>query len=113
MDVLETLLSEIGRAYIVLDALDECNNYTLLIQLISRLRRWTNSRLHLLLTSQPREIFTAAFVDMSQVALKFETTKSDIRIFVSSQLRSNTNLEYFADRAEDVSTKVVEKSSGM
>ncbi|KAF7341405.1 HET-domain-containing protein [Mycena venus] len=113
MDVLETLLSEIGHAYIVLDALDECNNNTLLIQLISRLQRWTDSRLHLLLTSQPHEIFTAAFVDMSQVALKFETTKSDIRVFVSSQLRSNTNLEHFADRAEDVSTKVVEKSGGM
>ncbi|KAJ7824221.1 hypothetical protein B0H14DRAFT_2597357 [Mycena olivaceomarginata] len=113
VDVLETLVSDAGRTYLVLDALDESKDMTLLIRLISELQRWTNSRLHLLLTSQPRDIFTAAFVAVPQVALEFEVTKGDIRVFVSSELQSNPDLEHLADRTEEVASKVVLKSSGM
>ncbi|KAJ6539678.1 ankyrin repeat-containing domain protein [Mycena capillaripes] len=113
MDILETLLSEIGSTYIVLDALDECKDTGLLIQFIARLRGWTKSRSHVLFTSQPREIFTAAFEDVPQVTLEFDTTLSDIRLFVSNELQTNLDLAHLARRAEEVKTKVVEKSNGM
>ncbi|KAJ6539726.1 hypothetical protein B0H19DRAFT_370913 [Mycena capillaripes] len=113
VDVLEKLLSEIGRAYIVLDALDECKDNGLLLRLISRLRGWTKSQLHILFTSQPREIFTTAFEGVMLVSLQFSITQSDIRLFVSSELRSNLDLEHLAQRAAEVTAKVVQKSNGM
>ncbi|KAJ7763140.1 hypothetical protein DFH07DRAFT_1018614 [Mycena maculata] len=112
VDLLETLLSEIGCTYIVLDALDECKDTNLLVQLVSRLQRWTGSTLHILLTSQTREIGTA-FAGISQVALEFDTTWSDIKLFVSRGLQSNPDLEHLAHCEAEVTTKVVEKSDGM
>ncbi|KAF7352501.1 Ankyrin-3 [Mycena venus] len=113
VDVLETLLSEIGRTYIILDALDEYKDIVLLIQFISRLRSWTKSDPHVPLTSQPREIFATAFEDIPQETLGFTTTQSDIHLFVSSELSRNPGLEQFSQQVENVATKVVEKSSGM
>ncbi|KAJ6539661.1 ankyrin repeat-containing domain protein [Mycena capillaripes] len=113
VDILEILLTEISRTYIVLDALDECKDSVLLIRLISRLRGWTTNRLHVLFTSQPREIFTIPFEGVPQVALEFNTTHSDIRLFVYKELQTNPDLEHLAQRVVEVAAKVVEKSKGM
>lgn len=113
VDVLQTLLSDLDCTYIVLDALDEAKDTNHLVQLILRLHNWKKSRVHLLLTSQPRQIFTNAFVGIPQVTLEFTTTGSDIHLFVSSQLLFNPDLEHLAHHAECIVTRVVEKSNGM
>ncbi|KAJ7690388.1 hypothetical protein B0H17DRAFT_983179, partial [Mycena rosella] len=61
LNILEELLLEIGRTYIVLDALDECkeHDHPGLVDFISGLHNWSKTPLHLLVTSQPRQIFTA------------------------------------------------------
>jgi len=68
LDILDELLSDFGHASIVLDALDECNEPDRLVQFITRLRDWTKQSLHLLFTSQPREIFMKAFKDCHPLA---------------------------------------------
>ncbi|KAJ7773701.1 hypothetical protein DFH07DRAFT_711731, partial [Mycena maculata] len=114
VDVLGRILSQLGCTYVVLDALDECTEPHILVQLVSRLRAWTKRPLHVLLTSQPCEIFTKTFDNMPYVALEFDTTHHDINLFVVDELRSNPNLEHLSLKyAEDVATKVVEKSDGM
>ncbi|KAJ7748793.1 hypothetical protein DFH07DRAFT_923376 [Mycena maculata] len=112
VDVLGKILLELGRAYIVLDALDECTESHVLIQLISRLRT-SPGALHVMLTSQPRATFEKNFGDIPQVALEFDTTLSDITLFVSAALRSNPDLEHLARHAEEIATKVAHKSHGM
>lgn len=113
LDVLDKLLLELCRTFIVLDALDECKDADLLIPFISRLRDWTNSPLHMLVTSQPRKIFAEAFAGLSHVFLDLQNTQSDIRLFVYHELRSNRSLEHVTHRAEEITTKVVERSNGM
>ncbi|KAJ7748806.1 ankyrin repeat-containing domain protein [Mycena maculata] len=111
--VLETLLLELRRTYVVLDALDECKDTDVLVKLILWLRNWTKTPLHIFLTSQPRKIFTKDFESIPQVALEFNTTHHDIRLYVVDEVRSNPNLEHLVHRAEDVTTKVVDRSNGM
>ncbi|KAJ7114821.1 ankyrin repeat-containing domain protein [Mycena epipterygia] len=113
LDVLDKLLLELHRTYIVLDALDECKDNNLLIALIRNLRDRTNSPLHLLLTSQTRKIFTEALDDLPHISLDLQTTQSDIRLFVSHELRFNRSLTHVIHRAEEITTKVVERSNGM
>ncbi|KAJ7207919.1 hypothetical protein GGX14DRAFT_543496 [Mycena pura] len=113
LDVLQKLLLELGHTYIILDALDECNDDELLLVFISSLRGWTQSPLHLLVASQPRESLAEAFEDVPQVSLELESTVRDITVFVSAELRSKRYLEHFAHHAEEVTTKVVKKSNGM
>ncbi|KAJ7114699.1 ankyrin repeat-containing domain protein [Mycena epipterygia] len=113
LDVLDKLLLELCRTYIILDALDECNDDDLLVPFILKLRGWTNSPLHLLVTSQPRRRFTEGLGALPVVFLELQTTESDITLFVSHELRSKRYLEHVSRRAEEITRKVVERSNGM
>ncbi|KAF7343417.1 HET-domain-containing protein [Mycena venus] len=110
--VLGELLLEFHHTYLVLDALDECNETDLLVQFITRLHNWTKKSLHLLLTSQPRKIFenSKAFEDASLVVLDRGVTDEDIKQFVDTALYK---LPHLARCAEEISAKVVTKSNGM
>ncbi|KAJ7812949.1 hypothetical protein B0H14DRAFT_3150185 [Mycena olivaceomarginata] len=113
LEVLDKLLSEFGRTYIVPDALDECTEDDILVQFISRLRQWTTTPLHLLVTSQPRQFYTNALASVTKVTLELESTERDIKLFVSHELRSQRYLEHVSQRAEEITPKVVKKSNGM
>ncbi|KAJ7458965.1 ankyrin repeat-containing domain protein [Mycena latifolia] len=108
-NILDKLLIELGPTYIVLDALDECKDTTLVIQFISTLQ---NSSLHLLFTSQYRTEFAEAFNAVTHVILRPETTRDDIKCFVESELRT-PKLKHWARHTAEITRKVVEKSNGM
>ncbi|KAJ6586270.1 ankyrin repeat-containing domain protein [Mycena vulgaris] len=107
--ILEALLMEIGRTYIVLAALDECQeaDQRRLVDFVSVLRKWTPTPLHLLLTSQPRRIFMEAFGDVACIELDSALTQEDIKLFVKSELQ---RLEPWISRAADL---VVTRTNGM
>ncbi|KAJ7286594.1 ankyrin repeat-containing domain protein [Mycena rebaudengoi] len=119
LGILNQLRSEFRRTYIVLDALDEGRDTDLqdLVELLSKLRTRTERSLHLLFTSQPREIFTAGFKGVERIVLEPETTQKDIKHFVSDEVRSGLQrLKHWGGwkpRAEEIIAKVVEKSNGM
>jgi hypothetical protein len=112
LGILKELLSDFSRTYLVLDALDECNEADRLVQFIIRLRDWTTPPLHLLFTSQPREVFMKAFEHTSLVTLTPDITHQDIRRFIDSQLHQLSHLTRRM-RAEEIVAKVVKKSNGM
>ncbi|KAJ6605278.1 hypothetical protein DFH09DRAFT_1269594 [Mycena vulgaris] len=107
--ILEELLLELGRTYIILDALDECQeaDQRQLVDCVSTLQRWNQTPLHLLLTSQPRRIFTEGLEGVPSIDIESDITEKDIRFFVDSELE---RLEPWASRAAD---RVVSKSNGM
>ncbi|KAJ7127859.1 ankyrin repeat-containing domain protein, partial [Mycena epipterygia] len=121
LDILQGLLLELGRTYIILDGLDECEDTEIgkLVALISMLRSWTQSPLHLLITSQPRSIFTENFSGITCVFLASEVTEEDISSFVDDELRSDRyKLKTWASRSHgpnitDVTQHIVQKSKGM
>ncbi|KAJ7260217.1 ankyrin repeat-containing domain protein [Mycena rebaudengoi] len=110
--IVEDILPEIGRTYIVLDALDECGVSELeqLLGLVSNLQGWTRSPLHLLITSQPRTSFTDRFRDIPRVFLERGVTQKDIELFVAGELRK---MKTWAKRADDIIPRIVSKSNGM
>ncbi|KAJ7469650.1 ankyrin repeat-containing domain protein [Mycena latifolia] len=114
LKVVTDLLLELGRTYIVLDALDECQESDLeqLLAFIDTLRGWTQTPLHLLVTSQPRNIFTEHFWDVTRIVLEADVTEKDIRLFVSAELQK-PKLRVWASQADYITEKVVQKSNGM
>jgi hypothetical protein len=113
LGVLNELLLEFEHTYMILDALDECSETDRLVEFISRLQDWTTKRsLHLLFTSQPREIFTNSkvFEEASLVVLSPATTEDDITRFIDSELQKLSHLKH---RAEEIAAKLVIKSNGM
>ncbi|KAJ7726451.1 ankyrin repeat-containing domain protein [Mycena maculata] len=113
LKVLDEVLSELGRCYVILDALDECNeaDFHRLVDFIKTPLGRPNERpLHLLFTSQPRQIFMEEFHDLTLVELESGATENDIRSFVESGV---SHLKSWATQAEQVTEQVVQKSSGM
>ncbi|KAJ7759431.1 ankyrin repeat-containing domain protein [Mycena maculata] len=113
--ILQELLRELGRTYVVLDALDECDDsdFVPLVDLISALREWTETPLHILFTSQPRQMFTERFAGITRIALAFDITEEDIRFFITEEIRANPKLKICRRRAGDITDRVAHKSNGM
>ncbi|KAJ7723733.1 hypothetical protein DFH07DRAFT_1067168 [Mycena maculata] len=113
--ILKELLEQLGRVYIILDALDECPDTELaqLITLLTMLREWTGSPLHLFFTSQTRASFTDAFTDIPCVFLESDVTQPDVELFIASELRENLKMKTWASRADEIIHRVLHKSSGM
>ncbi|KAJ7269786.1 ankyrin repeat-containing domain protein [Mycena rebaudengoi] len=110
--ILEELLRQLERTYIIFDGLDECadNEQVQIITLISRLQMWTESPLHLLFTSQPRAVFSDGFKDVTCVYVESDVTQEDIRLFVEAELRK---MKTWSSRIDEIADRVVSKSNGM
>ncbi|KAJ6487633.1 ankyrin repeat-containing domain protein [Mycena sanguinolenta] len=113
--LLQELLRELGRTYIIFDALDECpeTEFRRLMELISMLRRWNSSPLHFLITSQPRAGFTDELGEVPGVFLESKFTQPDIELFIASELRENRKMKTWASHADEILHRVVYKSNGM
>ncbi|KAF7358063.1 HET-domain-containing protein [Mycena venus] len=110
--ILDKLLSELGQTFVILDALDECNDADLLVQLILTLRARTESPVHLMFTSQSRLHFTDAFSAVARVVLELGTTQDDITRFVDSELQS-PKLKHWVRHTAKITRTIVQKSNGM
>ncbi|KAJ7604379.1 ankyrin repeat-containing domain protein [Mycena polygramma] len=108
--MLDTILGQFTGTYIVLDALDECNEPDELVQFISTLRGW-GKPVHLLVASQPHTIFLGVFGGAPIVDLELKTTHADILQYVNSKLQFNSKLKHL--KAKDAAPKIVDKSNGM
>ncbi|KAJ7638019.1 ankyrin repeat-containing domain protein [Mycena polygramma] len=111
--MLDTIVSQFTGTYIVLDALDECNEHDRLVQFLATLRGWAKP-VHLLVASQPRTIFvdSTAFEGASVVNLEPDITHADILRFVANELKLNSKLKHI-EKVKDAAPKIVDKSNGM
>ncbi|KAJ7269782.1 ankyrin repeat-containing domain protein [Mycena rebaudengoi] len=110
--ILEELLRQLERTYIIFDGLDECadNEQVQIITLISRLQKWTESPLHLLFTSQPRAVFSDGFKDVTCVYVESDVMQKDIRLFVEAEL---CKMKTWSSRIDEIADRVISKSNGM
>ncbi|KAJ7638016.1 ankyrin repeat-containing domain protein [Mycena polygramma] len=111
--MLDTIFAEFAGTYIVLDALDECNEHDRLVQFLATLRGWVKP-VHLLVASQPRTLFleSPAFKKTSVVFLEPDAMHADILQFVNSELKLS-KLSHLSRFAEEIAPKIVDKSNGM
>ncbi|KAF8196312.1 hypothetical protein K438DRAFT_1825980 [Mycena galopus ATCC 62051] len=116
LDVFGKLILEIGDTYIVLDALGECQepHFTQLLKLVSKLQscQTQTTPLHILITSQPRNLFSETFKHMPFIKLSSHITHEDIKLFVSSELNARRDLKTWAPQAY-ITEQILQKSGGM
>ncbi|KAJ6494996.1 ankyrin repeat-containing domain protein [Mycena vulgaris] len=113
--VLEDLLSEADRTYIVIDGLDECHktDWKPLVQFIHSLSHPTENAPHLLFTSQPLNEFQKAFKDVTFIELGSAVSTDDIRSFVGSEVPGVGNWASDDKYAKHITEQIVQKSNGM
>jgi hypothetical protein len=115
LGVLQDLLSQLDRTYIVIDGLDECNktDWKSLVQFLCSLCQPAKYPLHLLFTSQPLEEFRKAFKGITFIELDSAVTTSDIRSFVGSEVSRVGNWASDNGYVKDITEQIVQKSNGM
>ncbi|KAJ7245625.1 hypothetical protein B0H12DRAFT_1220682 [Mycena haematopus] len=112
--IFHRLLQEFGHTYVVLDALDECDstNFDQLVNLVLALKTRAETGLHLLITSQTRDIFEKRFGGMNHITLEANVMQDDIKCFVTSKLQMNPNLK-LGNSTMTLADWITEKSNGM
>ncbi|KAF7365666.1 p-loop containing nucleoside triphosphate hydrolase [Mycena venus] len=118
LEILEKLLRRLGDTYLILDALDECKaaDHDRLVDFIRKLSGWSDFQLHVLVTSQPRDIFEKAFMllqNLSQITIHAYTTSDDIRLYISNELASKSELQLWKPEWGHITTYITNKSAGM
>jgi hypothetical protein len=110
--VLEDLLSELDRTYIIIDGLDECKktDWEPLVKFLCSLCHPTKNAPHLLFTSQPLEEFKQAFKGVTSIELDSTVTTGDIRSLVDTKV---SRVKNWAHDDERVTEQIVRKSNGM
>ncbi|KAJ6503020.1 ankyrin repeat-containing domain protein [Mycena vulgaris] len=111
--ILPVLLRELGRTYIVLDGLDECDDYDGLVDLISTFRQWNETPLHVFITSQSRPVFTESFDDVTRVTLEYSVTEADIRFFVRDEIQSKSKYKSWRLHVDRITDQIASRSNGM
>jgi hypothetical protein len=113
--ILTQLLRELGPTYIILDALDECDDedFAKLFDLVSTLRAWKETPLHLMITSQPRDIFTENFEGVPRITLNVNIIQKEIEVFLAGEIRDNRRLKIWRPHATEIVDQIMRKSNGM
>ena len=118
LKLLEKLLKDLGRTYLILDALDECKteDHNLIVSFVQTILGWSGVCLHVLVTSQPRRIFENGFTSLQKfyrITMQEDTISPDIELYVSNELSSKPELEHWKSNSEKIMSHIVKKSAGM
>ena len=116
LEAFRQAIADVGLVYLVLDALDECTNRSILLQGLEECRRWGLPSLHILTTSRKETDIEDYLIKLAacQVCLEESVVDSDIRSFVQEQIQKDSKLLIWPSeiRAEIEST-LLEGANGM
>ena len=120
LKVLCAVIQQYGQVYIVLDALDECNQRPELVEMLETVADWKIPNLHLVMTSRREkdiESCLEAFVNPKNiVCLQRDVVDKDIQQYVRQRLSDDKNLaKWRNDTAlqQEIENTLVGGSKGM
>ncbi|KAL6716111.1 hypothetical protein ACLMJK_005677 [Lecanora helva] len=117
---LRQAMVNIDTVYIVLDALDECNERTHLLEDIRDVFSWDDVRLHLLATSRRETDIVDSIGSLCKnggsICIQSSVVDKDIREYVRDQLRTNLRLRKWQNKPEiqrEIEETLMERAGGM
>ena len=124
---LETLLTtfrqmaqNFGAVFVILDALDECNERPELLLDIKKIVGWGLPQLHVLVTSRREKDIEEAMQDLScdlpKICIQSEVVNHDIRKYVRERLQNDLTLKRWRKNTkikEEIENELMNKANGM
>ena len=117
------MLETYDEAFIVLDALDECNDPTerdKLLKTIERIDGWKTANVHILTTSRPEGDIEIAMKESAEprpcICIESALVHDDIRAFIQDRLREDpglVNLRLLPDIQLEIKNVLTYKANGM
>ncbi len=112
-DILDSVLSGIPHAYVVIDALDECTNREKVLIWLSKVMQKLSNNMHILITSRPFPDIAKAFGKLYTTSVNMEenTVNSDIVKYLKSKIENK-----FEDLNESIKAQIqnvlIQKAEG-
>lgn len=117
---LENISREFREVFMVLDALDECEELGTLFDALEEIGRWTDSNIHLVFTSREtkdiKEFVDGLDMNKSMIRLSAAVVKQDIRMYIRDRLHTDRNLKRWRSHPkiqQEIEDSLVDKSDGM
>jgi hypothetical protein len=115
--MLQKVLLLYGQVYLVLDALDECAETSVLTKVVKRLVEGNGDRVHLLVTSRNENCLRGlhgSFTDCIEINFENDDARSDLRVFIQDTITNDTELgSWSTDVQEEIRDALVAGADGM
>ena len=121
--VLETfhqMTTAFDKTFVVLDALDECNQRSELLESMERLINWDDTNLRVVVTSRKEKDIEDSILpltkDETRVCIQSALVDADICAYVHDQLHTNRKLQRWQRKPEvqtEIENTLMEKANGM
>lgn len=124
LSTLKDMVSEFDEIFFILDALDECEEHSDLLDDLEEMYKWKTENLHTLVTSRDEEGIKDSIKNSieplcknyGEIPISAALVKEDIRAYVRERLRTDKGLKRFRDQPkvqEEIEKILTEKSDGM
>ena len=118
--VLKDMLKGFDKAYVILDALDECSDREQLLESIEEIQIWGLPQLHMLLTSRQvpdvQQVLELLTSSQNIILIQSKLVDADILIYVHERLQNDSGLKRWRNKPqvqEKVKTTLMKKADGM
>ena len=118
--ILQKMIREFKGIYIVLDALDECEDREKLLEDIETITGWELENLHILVTSRREKDIEESLDSLvdgtKKICIQSALVNDDIRTYVHKRLRTDQKLKRWQNRSEvqqEIETVLMSKADGM
>ena len=108
------------KTYIILDALDKCEDRQELLNFVENAIRWKSQKLNVVMTSRKLKDFKVFFdtkiKEQSRLSIQNKRVDEDIRSYVHGKLQSDRRFKRWGGQPkvrEEIVTRMMEKSDGM
>ena len=116
MEAFRQAIVDVGLVYLVLDALDECSNRSILLQSLEECCRWDLPSLHIITTSRKETDIEDCLIKLAtyKVCLEESVIDSDIRSFVQEQIQKDSKLLVWPSEIRTlIESTLLEGANGM
>ena len=120
LTTLQQMIREFDGIFIILVALDECEERRELLEDINKIAGWKTEKLHILATSRREkdieESLDSLINDQGKVCIQSALVNDDIRAYIQKRLQSDQNLKRWRRKPEvqrEIETKLMGKADGM
>lgn len=115
LELFMELLKGFGQAYIIIDALDECDDYHQLFHVIQTIYNWQISHVHLLVSSRREQDIVVAMEEHTTAEIKIsgKLVENDIISYVQSAVRDYRLRRWGPTAQEHMKEKLINGADGM
>ena len=115
-DIVRRVIENSPSMYLIIDALDECQERKALLEFLIELKSWNQANLHILATSRQETDIedSLSAVATHQISLEESVIDGDILSYVGHQLQYDAKLsKWSVDVRNEIQTTLMEGANGM